>query len=223
VGRIDSLQIGPLFLRLDQLTIIASAVVFYIALSRTVQSTVYTRLVDHAMAALLIFIVSWKLSLLISDPTLVVRAPSIMLLMPGTRTGFILGMTAAIIYLLYRINREQWSLLTIGGVIALPSSIGMVIYYSLKVLYGQPAHGYTALLLLPVVWLLWRLRVSQVYSQHVSVLWIGFGMARLIASLFEMPGTLTAGLTTIQWVCIAAALLGIAVRRLTVQASNKNS
>jgi hypothetical protein len=226
----EAIQLGPMLIRTDLLILIASVAVAYGVLTWTVKSTPYARLTDHWASGILIVIASWKLGPIVYDPGSLWRAPLLVLLMPGTRSGMWIGIALALAYIAYRLRREKLSYLASSDWLALPATVGILLYHALTISYGlptgmpwgitaeapqiryHPVNAYTALLLLPVVWRLWRSRSLIGTGQLVEISLIGFGFARMLSTFFAVPSSVTAGLTSEQWSCIGLMLAGIFLR-----------
>jgi hypothetical protein len=226
----DTIQLGPMLVRTDMLILIVSVAAAFAVLSRTVRETPYARLADDWAAGLFIVIAAWKLSPIIQDPGSLLKVPALVLLMPGTRIGLWIGFALALIYIAYQLRRHQLSLVTAVDRMVLPIIVGAVLYFALTPGYGlptsmvwgisaenpqiyyHPVNAYTALLLLPVMWVLWRYRLRPSSGRQTELGLIGFGFARMVSTLFVAPRHIVLGLSEEQWCWIGIMLAGMVIR-----------
>jgi len=216
----DIVSIGPLRVDGNLLAVMLAVAAGLLALSLWIRRSSEARKgpwVDVLLTMALIAIIGWKLGFVISDPSIVWERPSALLIMRGGKTELLIGLGAALIYLLQLLLRRKLVLLQFMAMLPFALLPGIIVWSILSQFpYGWP---YALAWILVYTWL-WRWSEgdesdeadSGEYAFSLFLQGIGFG--GLAASLFAsyplgyLP-ELTLGLTNGQWLWILMAVVGV--------------
>jgi len=167
-------------------------------------------LINAALIALLV----WKLAYILKDPQAVVHSPASIILVRGSSTDALLGLFAALIYLLLavRLRKLPWlRLLDAAPLAVLP---GCALWNGLT---DFPYRLVYAILFLIVYGYLLRAPAAPGSGESGRTAMLGAGIGGLTVSLFAPypPGAfpeLTGGLSALQWGFILLAAAGALLR-----------
>lgn len=216
-------------IRVDWLVLAVSGFAGFIAMQWMCKRTVIQgRLIlDQFSSALLWIFMIWKLSPLISTPSLIINHPFLWLTMPGTLMGWWIGLIVGSFYLYrawYRLGVSWWfigDLFTFGGVIT------YITYSVIAWQYGglthlpwgisinnpefnyHPINVYRLIILLPMLIWIWK-HAGQIGSGKWLTTALKFPiMGLMIVSFFDSQPKWLLLLSSEQMVYLSLMLLGI--------------
>lgn len=176
----EYIQLGPLNMKVQLLILLLSGLLAYCVMR-------YKAKTDHAGEQAVTILVNavclglfiWKASYLVLHPVLTMKHPSYLLYFTGGETGMILGIAAAVIYVLIALSRTTVSLSSLTLIGLLGSSAFLMVYEGGRAVLegsGQSAVLFAACCLLSFLFLFKR-------NKHL-----------LFAATFLLAGTLTVSL-----------------------------
>ncbi|MDQ0902498.1 prolipoprotein diacylglyceryl transferase family protein [Paenibacillus sp. V4I7] len=245
----DVLQIGPFQLQGRLLALLLAC-----ALGLWLIRRVSQRLLNHTHTVTakpiedlifngaVIVLLTWKLGVIVTQPSLLWNNPLKLLMVSGSGTEIALGMLIACIYMYYQIRKNRIPLLLVLDVFALGITAAAFLYCVLIPAYGLPTtvpwgigvegtvsrfhpyHAYFSLLLVPL--LIWQhlieLRkkmLGQVVLLKYSLLF--GGAAGMLASFFAAAKPTLLYLSSAQLLFLFMLIIGMLLPVLTHNTSRK--
>ncbi|CAM4398486.1 hypothetical protein L1N85_24250 [Paenibacillus alkaliterrae] len=221
----DLWQMGPILIRLSMLYLILS-----IAAGFLVMKTILKRkspqnmpFIDVLSTSMLLALLIWKLSPMLTNPSLIMD-PFSLLLYPGTPLGIQLALAGALLYAIYgawkrKIDWKAAMDTIVMGLIAssivflsthwqygLPTSMPWGISISNPDLRYHPTNVYKLLLLIPAAWRLNQIEFGQGKAGYSGLQ--GLGVIWLLISLFDPKLTFIFGLTKEQVLAVSGIFVG---------------
>ncbi|MCQ6559543.1 hypothetical protein [Paenibacillus mendelii] len=217
----EIVSIGPFRADGTLLTAILSLVVGLAALSLWIRQKPEVRQgpwIDLLITASVITLIGWKVGFLLRDPSLLWTRPSAILIMRGNTGDVILGLTAAVIYLLVIHWRKRIAWMEFLNILPFALLPGWITWNALSEFPYRLI--YAIVFAVVYVWII-RQQTSNVPEQGdaISSALLGIAIGGLAASLFAPypPGylpDLTWGLTSAQWLLIGLGVLGAVIPRI---------
>ncbi|WP_154665915.1 hypothetical protein [Paenibacillus pinihumi] len=225
----EVLQLGPLMIRMDWLTLALSGLGGYAAMWLQWKRSSWSGrpVLDPLFNAVLIYFLVWKLSPLVLSPSILKEPPMYWLMVSGNAAGGWTGFVIGVIYLgrAWRKLDVPWKLtldlLALGGIAA------MLIYSLLGWKYGtatslpwgisiedpafayHPVNVYRLLVIMPMFIWLWRRRVWFGTGKWISNALTYLGMGLTIVSFFNVKTKWLLGLSGEQFVYVMMMVLGV--------------
>lgn len=217
----EIVSIGPFRADGTLLTAIISLVVGLTALSLWIRQKPEVRQgpwIDLLITASVITLLGWKVGFLLRDPSLLWTRPSALLIMRGNMGDLILGLAAAVIYLMVMHWRKHIAWTEFLNILPFALLPGWVTWNALS---GFPYRLiYAVVFAVVYVWIL-RQQSSNLPEKGgaMSSALLGIAIGGLAASLFASypPGyvpVLTGGLTSAQWLLIGTGILGTVIPQI---------
>lgn len=225
------LQLGPFIIRTDWLFYGLSLLLGFAIARRVImkKSPVDLRHLELFSNALFIGILLWKISPIFTEPQ-ILKNPIALLLYPGTSLGIKLAYVGVVLYLAYTVWKKKISWRAVSDVFTIVVISSVFIYSLTHWQYGlqttlpwgisisdpeyryHPINVYQLLLMIPLVWYLFRLPIGQ--GKMASNGFIGYGIIILIVSLLKPKMSSWFNLSTYQWIAIFFVAIGFIVMRM---------
>lgn len=143
----SDLQLGPFVLKLQWLVIILSVIVgYFVARYRLKRITgleeiIKERIIEAIEKSIVIALLTWKFSFILSDPLRVLTNPLSILYYSGGELGIGLAMVVLFLYFYYHSKKEHILMGVYGDLIAAGSLAGMMMYSLFALLGNQQTVG----------------------------------------------------------------------------------
>lgn len=235
---VDVWQLGPVQIRLSLLYLIISImssffIMKYILKRRSPQNL---QLLDVLSTGLFLAIFIWKLSPVITNPSLLMN-PLSLLIYPGTPLGVQLALAGAVLYSIYTIWKRKidWKValdtIVMGWIAS--SIVFLITHWQYGLLTSlpwgisianpdfryHPTNIYKLLLLIPLVWQMRKMDFGQGKAGYSGLQ--GFGVVWLLISLFEPKLTFILGLSKEQILAVTSIFVGV-IAMFIIQYSNSS-
>lgn len=225
----DVVTIGPLFLNGKWLTVFIgfAFAAWVLQWSLKKKSEPYKSAIEDVFfTGVLVAVLTWKLSPILFQPSLI-KKPIMILLMPGGLSGIILGLLAAAGYGYYICKKHVIPLRKLLDELSIPAVLFFLVYFVLSPVYGKetetiwgvslengmayhPIHVYRAVgvaLLLFVLWF-WRAYWGM-EGRRASVSLAGIGLTLWFGNFWARNTDVFWGIPSLQWLGILSILLGL--------------
>lgn len=105
-----TLQLGPIIIKYEWIVFLLSAIIVYFVLSRWLkdEKLFQQKFLDAIINTVFIGFLTYKFSLVLFKPIMVIENPSSLLYYTGGTKGGMLGIIFAVIYLMWKTKRENW-------------------------------------------------------------------------------------------------------------------
>lgn len=225
----EVLQAGPLMIRTSWLLLALAAIAGYLLIRWKLNKVgdKGRELPDLIGNAILIILLTWKLSPAIFNPSVLWTNPASLLFVNGSGMGLWLGLGLALVYLEAARRKRGIDRPFLLDTMAYWAGLIAVVYYLFIWQYGKatewpwgiavgysnyryhPVNLYIVLILLPSYIWMWRkggrLGSGKLFSHFLTF----YGIALLAGSFFRVSDPLWAGLTAEQLLATGMALAGV--------------
>ncbi|UII54123.1 hypothetical protein LS684_10425 [Cytobacillus spongiae] len=112
-------QLGPLSVKYEWILMFLAGWIAYIVMKKVTEkdSSFQNEWVEAFMNSLFIYLLTYKFSIVIFRPDLIIDHPVALLYFTGGTRGSILGMIVIILYLIWKIKKHQWNKAQVVSVI----------------------------------------------------------------------------------------------------------
>lgn len=245
----DVLQIGPFQLQGQLLALLlASALGLWLIRRVTQRLLQITQIViakpieDLIFNSAIIVLLTWKLGVIVTQPSLLWNNPLKLLMVSGSGTEIALGVLIACIYMYYQIRKNRTPLFLVLDVIAIGITAAVFLFCALIPAYGLPTtvpwgigvdgtvsrfhpyHAYISLLLVPL--LIWQHTIElrqKTLGQGILLKYslVYGGAAGMLASFFAADKPTLVYLSLAQIVFLFMLIVGMLLPVLTHNTSRK--
>lgn len=247
----DILQIGPLQLQGRLVALLIACALGFWFIRRVTQrldkdtpseSVLSKPIEDLIFNGAIIVFMTWRLGIIVTQPSLLWTNPLKLLLVSGSSTEIALGLLVACIYMYIQMHKHRIPLFLVLDVLTIGVTAAACLFYALIPAYGlpttlpwgigyedtvtrfHPSHAYAALLLVPVF--IWQHRVeTRKKSLGQGVLFkyslLFGGMSGMIASFFAADETTLLYLSLPQAGFLFMLVIGMLLPALTHNTSRK--
>ncbi|MDQ0871736.1 glucan phosphoethanolaminetransferase (alkaline phosphatase superfamily) [Paenibacillus sp. V4I3] len=245
----DVLQIGPFQLQGRLLALLLACALGLWLIRRVSQRLLNdTQIViakpieDLIFNSAIIVLLTWKLGVIVTQPSLLWNNPLKLLMVSGSGTEIVLGVLIACIYMYYQIDKNRTPLLLVLDVIAIGITASVFLFSALIPAYGLPTtvpwgigvegtvsrfhpyHAYISLLLVPL--LIWQHVIElrkRTLGQGVLLKYSLFygGVAGMLASFFDAAKPTLLYLSLAQLLFLFMLIIGMLFPVLTHNTSRK--
>ncbi|MBJ8057619.1 prolipoprotein diacylglyceryl transferase [Bacillus cereus] len=215
--------------RLQPVSLIIGSLFGFMLMKRKMkkQSVPYEKMMDAVTNAFLIIVFVWKFAPAILNPVWAIRSPLQALLAVGSMQHIVVGCIIAIVYIVWRSKKEQFSLRILLDTLPYGLCMSLIFYflfhqevgvqttlpwgmkiYESKFLY-HPIFAYEIILALCIIGLLWMKDERLGNGKNISVFLIIEGFAHIIISLVSEQNSFLFGLSVQQLLSFCVMSLGI--------------
>jgi hypothetical protein len=233
----EVLQLGPLMIRQEWIALGVSGIVWFTIMQQLWKRSDFKDIpiLEPIVNAVLIVVVVWKLSPFFFSPAIYLERPLLLLYVPGSTAGWLIGLTIAAGYLIWRWVKLRAPWRSIGDWAALGFIAATLIYnlvvWSLGSLttlpWGisiedpaykyHPIFIYRILVALIMLYWIWRNKSNLGTGKWLQSTLTLYAMGLMIVTLFENKFNFFLGISVSQVVYLLMMLCGVGL--LTV--SNK--
>lgn len=239
----EILQFGPFMIKSDWLLLFISGYIGYFFVQREIKKSEYhdRPLLDKTINTMLIVFLCWKLSPILSNPSILWRNPLGLIILPGSIYGIWLGTAIAAVYLIRTLRRMNVAALYYTDLLTSGLVSMIFVYQLLGWRYGSltslpwgisiedpafkyhPVNVYTLLVTLPMLFWAYRNR-NTIGEGKISLNFLSYYMAGLmLVSLVKMKVNLIFGLSREQVVYLLLMILGFVLPAILQKYQGENT
>lgn len=220
------LQLGPFVIRLDLLYYGLSVLLGFTLGKRFLKGRMEASLpcLDIMVNALFVGLIIWKLSPVLSEPSLL-RYPLSILVLPGTGLGVKLACAGAFMYVVYALRRQKRNWRLMMDVIAVVFVISVSVFLLSHWQYGtptklpwgisvqdpayryHPVNAYQMILMVPVLAVMYRCPIGN--GKMASAAFIGYGSSSLLVSILQPKLPVMMNLSANQLIALFLVVVGV--------------
>ncbi|MCR8643111.1 hypothetical protein NV379_10615 [Paenibacillus sp. N1-5-1-14] len=209
-------EIGPFVIRGSLLTLVLSCIAGFGILMWQLRRIGDTKspIFDLFASVILIVFAGWKLSPLLSEPSLIWTDPLKLLMVSGSNDGLFAGVVIALVYMQVRMRKTGLSALTVMDAAGYFATAAVLLYQALS---DDSSHWYMALLSAAIICILIIKKNTWMNGDGAVAQFVllGFGVGGLAVSLLTPQTIAFLYLSSMQLLFIVLTLASIAFPKVS--------